>query len=267
MRLRGLDQRERLADDGLDAPRAVVGEEADHLAPQHPDVIPEVTEIHADDGLVVVHELDWVEPWELRDGEQRAEPRGAHAARGLREPEADEAAERRETAVALAERTRRVERDVDAAAAGDALDAFLEVLGPIVDAVRDAHLLERLVLRRRRRADDLGACDAAELDRGHADTARGRVDEYAIALRHVAESPQHENGGQVVDRDGGAFLEAHVGRHREHLLGRNRDGIGVATEPRERQDAVARLDGLHARAHLLDDARDFVPDDARRRWG
>src|SRR6185503_9315392 len=126
MRLRGLDQRERLADDGLDASRAVVGEEADHLASQHPDVIPEVTEIHADDGLVVVHELDRVEPRELRDGEQRAESRGAHAARGLREPEADEAAERRETAVALAERTRRVERDVDAAAAGDALDAFLE---------------------------------------------------------------------------------------------------------------------------------------------
>ena len=58
----------------------------------------------------------------------RGEPVRRHARRRRGEAEAEEPAERREAAVALAERAGRVEHDVDAAAAGDALHLDLEVL-------------------------------------------------------------------------------------------------------------------------------------------
>jgi hypothetical protein len=86
----------------------------------------------------------------------------------------------------LAECAGRVEHDVDAASLRHALHAFFEVFGPVVDTVRDAHLLQAcfdadaVPSPRRRRT--------AELDRCHADAAGGRVHEHALALLHVASS-------------------------------------------------------------------------------
>src|SRR4030095_14355005 len=100
--------------------------------------------------------------WQLGEGGEGVR---RHAAGRARKSEADEASERREAAVALPEGSRRVERDVHAAAAGDALHLRLAVLCAVVDRVRDAGVSEDGVLAGRRRADHLGAGDATELDR------------------------------------------------------------------------------------------------------
>src|SRR5690242_18988252 len=57
VRRRGVDQRERLPDDRLDAPGLAVGEEPEHLPAEQVDPVPEVPAVHAYHGLVVVHEL------------------------------------------------------------------------------------------------------------------------------------------------------------------------------------------------------------------
>src|SRR5581483_10302424 len=96
---------------------------------------------------------------------------------------------RGERAVALGEAlaAHGVERDVDAAPVRDPLHRRLEVFLRVIDAVSDAELAEARVLRAARRADDLGALGAADLERGLPDAARDGVDEHLVASAHVAE--------------------------------------------------------------------------------
>lgn len=49
------------------------------------------------------------------------------------------------------------------------------------------------------------------------------VDEDTLAGPHVGQLEQHHVGGQVVNRQSGTFLEAHLLRHGEGLVGRHHD--------------------------------------------
>src|SRR5438045_2163904 len=82
---------------------------------------------HADDRLVVVHQADRMEPGDRDELRDDGEPVGREAGHGAREAEADEAAERGEGPVALAEGAGGVEHDVDAAPTGQPLHLLLEV--------------------------------------------------------------------------------------------------------------------------------------------
>src|SRR6266851_3461743 len=59
--------------------------------------------------------------------------------------------------------------------------------------------------------------------------------------------------------DRGALLEAHPGRHREELRRGHRDRLGVATEARERDDALPCGErAVGAGTEALDRTRDLV---------
>jgi hypothetical protein len=82
--------------------------------------------------------------------------------------------------------------------ARDAFDLLLEVLRTVVDRMRHAGVTEGGVLGGRCSADHLGARDATELDRRHADAAGRGVHEHAIALPDVPEVTEHQHRRQVV---------------------------------------------------------------------
>ena len=151
----------------------------------------------------------------------------------------------REAAVALLERLAAdgVDGDVHAAAVGEAHDRRLEVLGVVVDAVRDARLLQAGVLGRAGRADDLGAAPAAQLERRLAHAARGRVHQHALAAAHVAQVDEHDPGGEVVHRDRRGLLEREPLGHGDRLPGRHADRVAVAAEAAQGEDARALGDG------------------------
>ena len=103
-----------------------------------------------------------------------------------------------------------------------------------------------------------------DLGRGDADASGGGVDQRPLALLEPAHDHERGVSGRVVDRDGGALLEAELLRQRIDLVDGNRDQLGVAAESRPGEHAVAGLEVLHPVADRLDLARDLVADDARR---
>ena len=110
--------------------------------------------------------------------------------------------------------------------------------------------------------DDFRAEVVRDLDRRHADAARARVDEDALALaqpRHVFQRVprSHED-----HRQRRRFLEREFARNAAHIAAA-RERLRGEAEDREAKHAVARRDVRHARADRLHDAADFVAEDAR----
>ena len=90
-------------------------------------------------------------------------------------------------------------------------------------------------------AEDLGAGVAGDLGGGDADAAAGGVDQDPVALAQAAHQDQRRVGGAVVDREGGALLEAEPLGQRQRLLGGDGDQLGLAAEAGAGDDPVADL--------------------------
>ncbi len=118
---------------------------------------------------------------------------------------------------------------------------------------------------RRLRPEDLGAASGGELRGGDPDPARGRMDEQPVSFAEPAHQHDARVGGPVVDRNGGALLEAHLRRQRQDVPRGDRAELGMAAEPRRRHYPVTRCARLHPLPHRLDDAGDLVADDGRQR--
>ncbi len=119
------------------------------------------------------------------------------------------------------------------------VDLGLEVLVAVVDRVGNALGADRIVLGGRGGAEDLGAGVAGDLGGGDADAAGRGVDQDAVALAQAAHQDQRRVGGAVVDREGGALLEAEPLGQRQRLIGGDGDELGLAAEAGAGDDAVA----------------------------
>ena len=153
-----------------------------------------------------------------------------------------------------------------------------------VDDVAGAELAAQVgLLGGRDDADAVGAGEAAELEREHAEAAGGAPDEHAVAGLQLGLADQHPVGGEVGQPVGGGLLPGQRGRLGQQLLGLDLAVLGerapgrlVAPDPLRRRghrvqavhlgvlvgrlvavddDLVAGLPARHARADLLDDAR------------
>ena len=254
---------EGLVDNRFEDPR---GKEIDDLA-QHGGhlvtPVPQVAEVDPEDSPILTHQIERLErghPQKPSEGCRNAPLGAGRQARGAKD---EEPAEGRETTVALGEggAADGVQRDVDAAAAGENPHLPLEILGTIIDARRHAHLSQPFVLSGRRGADDLGPEVAADLDRGEADPARAGVDQHPFAGTHVAQTHQHQPRGEVVDRDRGCVLEAEVVRDRSHRRLRDAHHVRVTPESGHADDTVAVVAAFDPLAHFIHHPRHLVAHD------
>src|SRR5580704_83343 len=96
--------------------------------------------------------------------------------------EHEHAAQRRQATVTLAQRAAAlgVERDVDSSPLRVTHHLGLEVLSPVVDAMRVSCFEQARVLAGAGGADRTRAAPLADLQRGEADTAAGRVDQNGV---------------------------------------------------------------------------------------
>ena len=159
----------------------------------------------------------------------------------------------------------RVENEFDAAPAGDLARAHLEILGAIVDQMIDAERAQFAVLGRRGGADDGRADMLGDLGRGDADAAAGGMNQHGLAAFEAAHDDDELPGGEIVDRDRRGGLRRHAGRPHEDLAGRGADHIGIAAEPRHRQDVAPDQGAVDARSDRIDAARDLVARNHRQR--
>ena len=88
--------------------------------------------------------------------------------------------------------------------------------------------------------------------------------EYSLARPDGGDTEQHVVGGEIVDREGSGFLEAHRIRDRQHLLRRHAHQIRVSPEMRHGQHPPARREALDALAERVDHAGHLIADHARR---
>jgi hypothetical protein len=91
------------------------------------------------------------------------------------------------------------------------------------------------------------------------------MDEHPIAGPQAAHHDQPRIRGRVVDGKRGPLLERERVRQRQRLIGRNRDELGMAAEPRSGHHPVADREARDAVADRIDLSGDLVADDARRR--
>ena len=112
------------------------------------------------------------------------------------------------------------------------------------------------------RGDDFRAEMMRDLDRRHADAARARVDEDALALAQARHVLQRVPRGHEDHRQRRRFLERQVVRNAAHVAAA-RQRLRREAEDRETEDAIARRDMRDAGTDRLDHAADFVAEDAR----
>ena len=129
-------------------------------------LVPQMTNIHAEDAAVVIHEPERVEaePRYAEQGACRSEPSAA-AHRG-RQAEDGEPSSRREAIVAVAPRsaTARIEHEVYSPRVRQLLDAIDHVLGTGIDQSLNATSAKKIVLCRGGDTNHLGADDRREID-------------------------------------------------------------------------------------------------------
>ena len=150
-------------------------------------------------------------------------------------------------------------------AARDSHRLLGEVQVPVVDRVRDALRADRVVLRRRRGAEDLGPDPFRDLRRGDPDPPGGSVDQQPLARLEPAHDHECRVCSRVVDRKRGPLLEAERIRKREHLVRGDADQLGVPAEAGAGEHPVADRVRVDALADALDLAGDLVADHAGRR--
>ena len=90
------------------------------------------------------------------------------------------------------------------------------------------------------------------------------MDQHSLARPDSGDTEQHVVGGEIVDREGSGFLEAHRIRNRQHLLRRHAHHIRVSPETRHGQHPLARREALDALAERVDHSGHLIADHARR---
>jgi hypothetical protein len=187
------------------------------------------------------------------------------AAHRRRQPEHDQPAQRRQHAIAGREAASAdgVEDYVHAASARDLPHLVADIRVVIVDHVLDAETAECRMFERRRRPDDRRAAQPRELSGRDPDASSGVVNKNCLAGAERRHPIQRQRRRQIVDGDGRAFRITEIGRHMERTRGRDDDGIGVASEMRERKHAIAGRKACYSGSGLVHGAGHFVPDDHR----
>src|SRR6185437_9404812 len=148
--------------------------------------------------------------------------------------------------------------DIDAAIAGDRLDALAEILGDIVDEmIGPGAFGDGKLLRAARGGDHLGTHRLGDLDGGQADAARGPEYQHTLAglqMRTPGEgavrravSHGETGGGDKIHAVGNAVKGLRLGH----------DLLGKAAAADRAEHAVAELEAGDAGTDLGDSARDF----------
>ena len=148
--------------------------------------------------------------------------------RAARLPEQHQHAARRQAIQALVERrlADRIVDDLNALAAGDPLDLFLEVLARVEHDVVGARLARELrLLVGRHRRDDARAAQLRDLREQQADAAGARVHEARVAgLQRIGGAGEVVRG-HALEHHRRALLRRDAGRQRDEPVGRDRDAI------------------------------------------
>jgi hypothetical protein len=110
----------------------------------------------------------------------------------------------------------------------------------------------------RRSPDDSRADMLGYLSCGNTDAATHRVNEYGLAALEPAHDDAELPGGEIVDRNRGAFPCRHALGTLEHLSQGNANYVGIAAEARQREDVASRPTRIDAGAECVDAAADLV---------
>ena len=151
--------------------------------------------------------------------------------------------------------------------AGDPAYLVDHVVGAVVDGLVDAEAADRVVLRGRGRAPDLGSRELRDLSGGDADAPAGGLDQHALARAQAAVVDQPGVCGCVRDRQRRRLGVAPAVRDRDQRVAARHGELGVAAEARPAHDPLADLEVLDSLADGVDVAGDLVADDAGRLRG
>src|ERR1700722_20377101 len=219
MRSRRLGELERARDPRLDGALLPEPYELIHPAGGAISFVPHVPQVDAKDALVRVHQGERIElkPGPPSNHRHHPEHSPGLIRGGRRSAKNSKSTCGREKPVALLERLAadRVEDEFDTPALSDLSRALFEVFGPIVDQVVDAKRAQFLMLGGGRRPNDLGADMLSDLGRGDTNPAARRMDQHRFAGLEAAHNNDELPGGEIVDRNRGAFRGGHAFGPRE----------------------------------------------------